>query len=128
MTTVYKIADLFFIVFHTSLIIFNLFGWIWKPLRKTNLATLLLTGGSWFILGIFFGPGYCPLTDWHFDILLKLGTYPGTDSYIQYIIYRLTGIRLDGSLVNTWTLILYFLALLLSVYFNFFRTRRSGSQ
>jgi hypothetical protein len=50
-----KMADIFFIVFHTFLIFFNLFGWIFKPLRKANLVVLILTGASWFILGIFYG-------------------------------------------------------------------------
>ncbi|MCD4791284.1 MAG: DUF2784 domain-containing protein, partial [Bacteroidales bacterium] len=77
----YKFLDTFFVVFHTALIIFNLFGWIWKPTRRLNLITLLLTGASWFILGIFYGIGYCPLTDWHWQVLHKLGIYDVPNSY-----------------------------------------------
>ena len=57
------VIDLFFVVFHTSLTLFNALGWIGYKTRKLNLVTLLLTGGSWFILGIFYGIGYCPLTE-----------------------------------------------------------------
>lgn len=112
-------ADLFFIVFHTILILFNLFGWIFKPLRKANLIVLLLTGASWFILGIFYGIGYCPFTDWHFDLMNKLGHHDLPDSYIAYLAERLTGYRPDTKLADTITLVFYFLALAASVYVNF---------
>ena len=68
-TRMYKFLDIFFIVFHTSLIFFNLFGWIWKYTRRANLVALLLTGGSWFILGLYYGIGYCPFTEWHWEVL-----------------------------------------------------------
>jgi len=61
-------------------ILFNLFGWIFRPLRKANLIVLALTGASWFILGIFYGIGYCPLTDWHFKLLYKHGQHALPDS------------------------------------------------
>jgi len=115
--------DLFFIVFHTFLIFFNLFGWIWKPTRKANLVTLLLTGGSWFILGIFYGWGYCPLTDWHWEVLNKIGAPVLPDSYISYLLQRLTGIFLSAKWTDFLTLMFYFLALSGSVYTNLFRRR-----
>lgn len=118
-------ADIYFIVFHTFLITFNLFGWIFKTLRKANLVVLLLTGASWFILGIFYGIGYCPFTDWHFNILHKLGQHNLPDSYISYLIERLTGYRADTKLVDSLTVTLYFMALAVSVYVNFFRKKKS---
>ena len=117
-------GDIFFIVFHTSLILFNLFGWLFKPLRKANLIVLLLTGASWFILGIFYGIGYCPFTDWHFDILHKLGHTDLPNSYVSYLVERLTGYRPDSKLTDTLTLLFYFLALAASIYVNFFRKKR----
>ncbi|MDP4281474.1 MAG: DUF2784 domain-containing protein [Bacteroidota bacterium] len=114
----YRFLDLFFIIFHTLLIFFNLFGWIWKPLRKANLITLLLTGGSWFILGIFYGIGYCPLTDWHWDVLQKLGQTEMPSSYVSYLIHRLTGYLPGVRLTDTLTVVMYFLALAVSVFVN----------
>ena len=84
-----------------------------------NLITLLLTGGSWFILGIFYGMGYCPITDWHFDVLYKLGRYPGTSSYIHYLLDRLLGVEIRESLVDILTIVFFFMALLTSIYLNF---------
>jgi hypothetical protein len=116
---IYKILDIVIIVFHTSLIIFNLFGWIWKKTRRFNLLTLLLTGASWLFLGLIFGSlGYCPLTDWHFDILVKLGETDLPDSYIKYMVNRLTGFDLASSLVDAVTLYLFLAALVISVYIN----------
>lgn len=114
----YHLIDYGFIVLHSFIVLFNLFGWIWARLRKWNLALLLLTGLSWFGLGIFFGWGYCPVTDWHFNVLGKLGRYPAESSYIAYLINRLFHIRVDEMLVDKATLFLYLLALAISVFLN----------
>jgi len=117
-------ADILFIVFHTILILFNLFGWIFKPLRKANLVVLLLTGASWFILGIFYGIGYCPFTDWHFELLRNQGQNDLPSSYIVYLFQKLTGYRLGTMLADIAMLIFYFMALTASVYVNFFRKKK----
>ncbi|MBC8436042.1 MAG: DUF2784 domain-containing protein [Bacteroidetes bacterium] len=123
MPVVYAILDILFVVFHTALIIFNLFGWIWKKTRKANLITLLLTGASWFILGIFYGIGYCPMTDWHWAVLETLGNYGLPNSYITYLIHRLTGLTSNEQWVDAITVGLFFLALSISLYMNLFRKR-----
>jgi hypothetical protein len=113
-----KFLDIFFTVFHTSLVVFNLFGWIWKLTRRLNLICLLLTAGSWVILGIFYGFGYCPLTDWHFSILTKLGYTDLPTSYLSFLFTRLTGLPIDQSLVDALTLWGLVLALIMSLYLN----------
>jgi hypothetical protein len=80
--------------------------------------TLLLTGGSWFILGIFYGMGYCPLTDWHFNVLRKLGEYNLPNSYMKYIGDRITGLDFNADLVDLLTLIFFFVALAISILLN----------
>ncbi len=114
----YEIADIFFLVFHTCIILFNLFGWIRKHTRKLNLVLLVLTGLSWGLLGIWYGFGYCPCTDWHWDILGKLGKTPQTPSYIEYLTERLTGINVSLDLANNATLIIFILLLLISSIMN----------
>jgi len=118
-TTKMKFLDIFFTVFHTSLVIFNLFGWIWKKTRRLNLICLLVTAGSWLILGIFYGFGYCPLTDWHFNILRNLGYTDLPTSYLSFLFTRLTGLPIDQSLVDGITLGGLIIALLISIYLNF---------
>jgi hypothetical protein len=115
-----QLGDIFFTVFHTLLILFNLFAWIWRPLRRWHFASITLTLGSWVILGIWYGWGYCPLTDWHWDILRALGKTDLPKSYITFIINRITGLDPDPALVDTMTLILALLALTISIKINFF--------
>ena len=113
-----KFLDIFFTVFHTCLVLFNLFGWIWKKTRLLNLIVLLLTAASWLILGIFYGFGYCPLTDWHFSILGKLGYTNLPDSYLSFLFTRLSGLPIQQSLVDAVTLWGLIIALVISLYLN----------
>ncbi|MCX6255009.1 MAG: DUF2784 domain-containing protein [Bacteroidia bacterium] len=127
---IYHLLDILIIVFHSLLILFNLFGWIWRKSRIFNLITLLLTGASWLFLGLIYGTlGYCPLTDWHFSILNKLGKTNLPDSYIKYMIDRFTGLDLSASLVDKVTLYAFLAALTLSIFFNIrdlMASKRSG--
>jgi len=113
-----RFLDIFFTVFHTCLVLFNLFGWIWKKTRLLNLITLLLTAGSWVVLGIFYGFGYCPFTDWHFRVLASLGYTNLPDSYLSFLFTRLTGLPIDQSLVDSVTLWGLIVALVISLYLN----------
>lgn len=116
---IYHILDILIIVFHTSLILFNLSGWIWRKTRIFNFITLVLTGASWLFLGLIYGVlGYCPLTDWHFSILKKLGKTDLPDSYIKYLTDRFTGMDISASLVDKVTLYAFLTVLILSVFFN----------
>ena len=117
----YHLLDIFFLIFHSALVLFNLFGWIWKKTRLANLITLGLTGASWTFLGIFYGAGYCPLTDWHFNVLEHLGKTNLPNSYTRYLFQRLFHVDFSASLVDTATLVAFLVALVLSLYFNFRR-------
>jgi len=116
---IYRIIDVFFVIFHSSLVLFNLFGWIWKKTRLANLITLLLTGASWLFLGLIVGSlGYCPLTDWHFNILSRLGETDLPYSYIKYLVDRLTGLDVNQALVDSFTLYGLLAALAISLFLN----------
>lgn len=116
---VYTILDIFFVVFHTSLIFFNLLGWIWKKTRVLNMVTLVLTGSSWLFLGLITGTmGYFPLTDWHFAVLEKLGKTGLPSSYIKYLTDRLTGLDVNATLVDNLTLYVFLAVLLISLIIN----------
>jgi hypothetical protein len=124
----YHFLDYFFICFHFSLILFNLFGWIWKRSRKMNLLFLMLTAVSWFGLGIFYGIGFCPLTEWHWQVMAKLGSRPQETSYLQMLVRRLSGVRLDSSLVDAITLYCFFAAIGVSAIINARDWRRKMKQ
>ncbi len=112
------IANFFFYLFHTLLILFNLFGWLHPRTRKLNLITLLVTFGSWGVLGLWSGWGYCFLTDWHYDVLRELGEDDMPASYIAFLVLKSTGWLPETGLVNTLTFILAILALLCSLWVN----------
>jgi len=113
-----KVLDFFFILFHTCLIFFNLFGWIFRKTRVWNLITLLLTGSSWFILGIFYGIGFCPVTEWHYQVLEKMGETNLPVSYIEYIVERFLPVDVNPQMADIFTVGLFFIALILSSVLN----------
>jgi hypothetical protein len=116
---IWRILDIFFLVFHSSVIIFSLFGWIWRKTRKLNLIILALIGSSWLFLGLIVGvPGYCPLTDWHFSVLEKLGRTDLPNSYVKYLADRITGLDFNAHLVDQVTLYTYLAALIPSIVLN----------
>ncbi|MEE4242882.1 MAG: DUF2784 domain-containing protein [Desulfopila sp.] len=112
-------ADIFFPIFHTTFALFNVFGWIWPKTRKLNLFTLVLTAASWFILGMFFGIGYCPLTDWHYRILIKLGHDNLPYSYIQFVTERLTDFHPSPQPTEIVTVAVLCIAFACSLYCNY---------
>ena len=120
----YKVLDYFFFFFHTSLILFNSLGWIFPPFRKWNLIMLLLTAFSWFVLGIWFGWGYCLCTDWHWTIRRHLGYHDMSNSYIHFLILKFTGVNFPERLVNTVTSIVFVLSLSISLWLNLRTSRR----
>jgi hypothetical protein len=123
---IWRLLDIFFVLFHTIIILFNLFGWIWKRTRKYNLILLLLTGASWLFLGLLVGTlGYCPLTDWHFEVLEKLGRTDLPASYIKYLADRLTGLNFSSTLVDNITLYSFLAALITSLFLNIRDYRKS---
>jgi len=114
----------FFFVFHTLIILFNSFGWIFRSTRKWNLVLLLLTAFSWFGLGIWYGLGYCPFTDWHWQVRRHLGFHDQTDSYVHFLILKITGIDFPIHNVEQATLLVFLLSLTLSIILNLRDRRR----
>lgn len=120
---IYHVLDVFFFVFHTGIILFNSFGWAFKKLRRYNLILLCMTLASWFILGIWYGWGYCVCTDWHWDVRRHLGYQDGTRSYIQLMLRKM-GFDFSDILVDTGALVVLLLSVILSVTLNIRDYRR----
>ena len=77
-----------FFVVHTAWIVFTCVGWIWKRTRPWQLMTVALSALSWFGLGVWYGWGYCPCTDWHWQVRTRLGVVdppfaPATKRYCR---------------------------------------------
>lgn len=114
----YAFLNIFFFVFHTLFTLFNMAGWIFPKTRKLNLITLLLTAFSWFVVGIWKGIGFCYCTEWHWQVREHLGYTDQSRSYIHFLILKLTGINLSVSLVETVTVVLFAISLIMSVWLN----------
>ena len=114
----YRLIDHFFIVFHGGLILFILIGWIWRKTRRIHLVAIGLTFLSWFGLVIFFGWGYCPCTDWHWEVKRKIGEIDLPKSYIKYYLDKLSSVTWEPIMVDIVVMILSLLILALSIWLN----------
>ena len=118
MYVLYHLLDIFFIVFHSCLILFNLTGWIWHRTRRLNLLSLVFTAFSWLVLGIWYGIGYCPCTDWHWQIRHALGKYDMPHSYIKFLVDMIFKTDVNAGMIDILTACLFSGALICSVFFN----------
>ena len=125
----YAFLDIVLLLVHGSLVIFNLIGWIWKKTRRAHLWTILLTLASWSLLGIFFGFGYCPLTDWQWDVKRKLGETGLPNSFIEYYLDRITPFDWESGTVDALVLGLTLTALAAALLVNLhdWRKRKRAS-
>ncbi|WP_317173135.1 DUF2784 family protein [Flavobacterium soyangense] len=78
--------------------------------------SLSLTALSWFVLGIWYGIGYCPFTDWHWKVRQLLGYNDESSSYIHFLIIKIFGVNLPENWVDTATVIMFFMAFFISIH------------
>ena len=113
-----KILDIILYLAHILLIGFNVLGWIWQKTRKWHLLCIILTALSWFVLGIWYGFGYCFLTDWQWDIKRKMGETALPSSFIDHFLNQVMGFSIDPVLIDYVTGITFVLAAVFSVILN----------
>jgi len=118
-----EIFDYLFTILHLSIVGFNLLGWIWPATRKAHFIVVLLTAGSWLILGIWYGLGYCPLTDWQWQLKESMGETNLPNSFIKYYADKISGTDISSTFIDYLTAISFALAAMLSVYFNFIKRK-----
>ena len=115
--------DILLSIVHLSIVLFNLFGWIPRRTRRAHFISIALTAASWFILGIWYGMGYCPVTEWQWDVKQKLGESDLPDNFIEYFAEKITGRDFATSFVSTVIATGFGLVTVISVYFNFIHPR-----
>src|SRR5687768_16094599 len=114
-----------FFAFHSAWILFNCLGWIWRKTRRWQLVTVSLTALSWFVLGIWYGWGYCPCTDWHWQVRERLG-HQDPPSYIQLMIRELSGIDVSRTVADALALGTLTAAAVMSIVLNVRDRQRSN--
>lgn len=122
----YRLLDVLFVAFHALLVGFNVLGWAWRTTRRLHLLTIGATLLFWFGAGMVYGWGYCPLTDWHWDVKRALGETGLPASWIKYHLDATTGIDWNAGLVDAVVMGSALIALGLSVVLNAKDRRRSG--
>jgi hypothetical protein len=118
--------DILYYVFHMAIILFNTLGWISPKTRKANLALLTGTFFSWFGLGLIYGIGYCPFTQWHWEVKAKLGQGPLPANYIQHIFQKFLDLDLESKTVDFLTFTIFFGSLILSLALNYRDIKNNG--
>lgn len=76
-------------------------------------------------MGIWYGFGYCPLTDWHYQVRMKLGHYDMPESYIKFLIQSIFGVDINQGLVDIVAFYILVLALGTSALLNIRDWRKS---
>ncbi len=122
--------DYAFLFLHTALIFFNLLGWTWKRTRRLNLLSIGLTVGSWLVFAPWYGLGYCPCTDWHWQVKRALGQTDMPPNYMTYLADAWTGITITNDFAErlAWTTLLPALILSLALNLRDWRKRRAARQ
>lgn len=119
-----QLLDILLTIVHLAIVGFNLFGWIPTSTRRAHFISILLTTASWFLLGIWFGVGYCPFTDWQWQVKEKLGEKNLPPNFIEYFAEKITGSDFDSQFINNMIGICFALAAMVSIYLNFIARKR----
>ncbi|MEQ9306923.1 MAG: DUF2784 domain-containing protein, partial [Marinoscillum sp.] len=95
---------IFLTVFHSAFILFILIGWRLRQTRQIHMSALLLTLIAWLLLGLYKGViGYCPLTDWHWDVKRALGETGMPASFVEYMVEKAMGINFPTLMIDIFT-------------------------
>ena len=105
-------------VFHVLLIIACLIGWIFPRTRKAHLILMGVVLGCWFLLGLKYGVGYCPLTDWHWQVKTKLGEGSLPNSFIKYLLDHIFATTISPKVADILTFGAFFGSLFSALYLN----------
>ncbi len=111
------LLDLFLTVFHSAFVLFIVFGWLLPKFRKYHVTAILLTLVAWLLLGLYKGViGYCPLTDWHWDVKRALGETGMPSSFIEYMVEKIIGLNFPTLMVDVATATGLIFGIVMSVY------------
>lgn len=101
----YFLGNTWLHILHLVIILFVMTGWLFSVSRPFHLAFILLVLSCWFILGRWFGYGYCPVTDWQWKLKAHFGKDRPDASYIRYVLQYVTGRELNPVTVDKSVLI-----------------------
>jgi hypothetical protein len=112
----------FYHAVHLAVIALSTFGWLWSRFHVLHVALLISILLSWGVAGIFYGFGYCFLTDWHWEVRRRLGIRDDPHSYTKLLFDAVTGREIAPFIVDFVTVI----GLVIGVTGAFWRRSRKG--
>lgn len=115
-----QFLDYFFTFLHLLIIGANLFAWAWHKTQKLHLYIVGTTLFCWLILGIWHGIGYCPITDWQWQVKTKLGEVNLPNSFVKYYLDKISEKSIPDATVDMITLVAFLIAIVCSIKVNFF--------
>lgn len=116
-----QFLDILLTIVHLAIVGFNLFGWIPQRTRKAHFISILLTAASWLLLGLWFGIGYCPFTDWQWQVKRSLGENNLPANFIEYFAEKAVMKDFDAAFVNNSITVCFIAVAVVSIYLNFFQ-------
>lgn len=125
------VLDIFLTVFHSAFVLFILIGWSHRKTRTVHWTALLLTLIAWMLLGLYKGViGYCPLTDWHWDVKRALGETGMPSSFIEYMVEKIMGINFPTLMVDIVTALglVFGMIMSASIYWREVKKSRQNSK
>jgi len=122
--------DIFLNLLHLCIILFCLTGWIWRKTQVPHFILILFIFASWFILGIWKGWGYCYLTDLQWQLKTKLGETGLPNSFIKYIVDKVSGRDISSSLIDTVAMVCFLTATLMALinFIKYIKRKRATSR
>ena len=118
------LADISLYVMHLSIIVYSLIGWAWRRGRRAHLIFVGVIFACWFGIGLAFGYGfgYCPLTDWHWQVKVQLGTTSYTalpNSFIKHDWDGALPWTINPLAADILTFAAFFTSVAITIYVNF---------
>ena len=113
-----QLLNIIISVGHVLLIVACLIGWIFPRTRKAHLILMGVVLGCWFLLGLKYGIGYCPLTDWHWQGKTKLGEESLPNSFIKYLLDHIFPHPTSPRVVDILTFVAFFISLAPALYLH----------
>lgn len=102
---------------HLAVIALNMLGWMMPRLRRITLLCQAVTLACWVGFGFARGWwGYCPLTDWHWQVLRSLGKTELPTNYISYIAQEWAGLTLEHGMASGLVAGCFGMAVLVNLY------------
>ena len=83
---------------------------------------------SWFGLGAWYGWGYCPFTDWHWQVRERLGYRDDPDSYMELLISEVFKVDLSSFWADALTCGTFAIVAVLTIILNVRDVRRVRKQ